>query len=440
MQRLISRANHRLERYLPEQRLFLRSEQVTRFLRLTPLSQALGLAMVTVVAGWTILATAIVIIEHISSGGTRDQALRAQTAYEARLDSLSRERDAATEALDAAQKRFAVALEQISTMQSALLASEERRRELETGIGVIQSTLREAMVERDSARAEAARLTTAMAGDTGSAATPQGRAEDMADTLSVMTAALGETAAERDTEARAAAAARAEADEILLEKRLMEERTDEIFTRLEEAVTVSMEPLDKMFSAAGLDPDEILSQVRRGYSGQGGPLMPISFSTKGDATAMPEYARAATILDGLDRMNMYRIATEKSPFAMPINTGHRFTSGFGARWGRLHAGIDLAGSYGSPVSATADGTVVFAGWMNGYGRLVRIRHAFGLETRYGHLSQIRVSVGQKVSRGDRIGDMGNSGRSTGTHLHYEIRVGGSPVNPMTFIKAANNVF
>ena len=90
--------------------------------------------------------------------------------------------------------------------------------------------------------------------------------------------------------------------------------------------------------------------------------------------------------------------------------------------------------------ATADGVVIEAGWSSGYGRLIKIQHAFGIETRYAHLSQIRVEVGQKVSRGDLIGDMGNSGRSTGTHLHYEVHVGGRPVNPMTFIKAASNVF
>ena len=72
--------------------------------------------------------------------------------------------------------------------------------------------------------------------------------------------------------------------------------------------------------------------------------------------------------------------------------------------------------------------------------MVEIRHGFGLVTRYGHMSKVRAKVGQNVSRGDRIGDMGNTGRSTGTHLHYEVRVNGSAVNPMTFIKAANNVF
>jgi murein DD-endopeptidase MepM/ murein hydrolase activator NlpD len=199
-----------------------------------------------------------------------------------------------------------------------------------------------------------------------------------------------------------------------------------------------------MFSAAGLDPDELIDQVRSGYSGIGGPgaLLPAGISTKGadPAATDPSAARAQAILDGFDRLNMYRIAAEKAPFALPLKSAFRFTSGFGRRWGRLHAGTDFAGAYGSPIYATADGVVVHAGWESGYGRLVEIRHDFGLRTRYAHLSDIDVKVGQRVSRGDHIGDMGNSGNSTGTHLHYEVRVGDTPVNPMTYIKAANNVF
>ncbi|TDA81943.1 M23 family metallopeptidase, partial [Halomonas marinisediminis] len=84
---------------------------------------------------------------------------------------------------------------------------------------------------------------------------------------------------------------------------------------------------------------------------------------------------------------------------------------------RLHAGMDWAGAYGTPIYASADGVVTHAGWQSGYGRLVKIEHAFGIETRFAHLSKMTVEVGQRVSRGDLIGGMGNSGRSTGTHLH-----------------------
>ncbi len=142
----------------------------------------------------------------------------------------------------------------------------------------------------------------------------------------------------------------------------------------------------------------------------------------------------------------FRIAAFKLPFSMPVKDKFRWTSGFGYRndpkgaGTRMHEGTDMAGASGTAIYATADGTVTHAGWESGYGQLVEIRHDFGIITRYAHLSKVRAEVGQRVSRGDRIGDMGNTGRSTGTHLHYEVHLGGTPVDPMTFIKAAKNVF
>lgn len=438
-----SRIGAALEHRLPEQRLFLKSDSTTRFIRLRPATQAIALAGSALCLGWMIIATAILMMDQIGAGNAREEVRRQQASFESRLDAMAAERDMrATESL-AAQERFSVALGQISTMQSALLASEERRRELETGIGVIQATLRRTMGERDEARRLASDMSAAMASAPDPLPEGVASAEDMVETLRFVTAALGETAGERDKLAGAAQGARAEAADIAYEMRLLEERHDEIFTQLEEAVTVSMEPLDKMFAAAGMDPDDLIETVRRGYSGQGGPMMPLLpplAPGRDGAGAARDAARANGILEGLDRMNLYRIAVEKAPFAMPLKSSFRFTSGFGRRWGRMHEGTDLAGAYGSPIHATADGTVTHAGWESGYGNLVTIRHEFGLETRYGHLSKVRVEVGQKISRGDRIGDMGNTGRSTGTHLHYEVRVNGKAVNPMTYIKAASNVF
>jgi murein DD-endopeptidase MepM/ murein hydrolase activator NlpD len=427
-----------LERRIPEQRLFLRSDSETRFIRLRPVTQAVAMAGFSLLLAWTIVATAILLMDSIGSGSAREQARREQANYEARLDALSVERDQRAQEAVAAQERFALAMRQVSAMQSALLASEERRKELETGIGVIQATLRRTMGERDQALARVTELAAVASEGPQTAASAAPSGADVADTLGVLTAALGRTAAERDAMAELADAAKSEADEVAYEKRLLEERHDEIFASLEEAVTISMAPLDKMFSSAGLDPDDLIEQVRRGYSGQGGPLGPLVPPVAAGSDDSAE--RAGRILEGLDRMNLYRLAVEKAPFAMPLKTSFRYTSGFGRRWGRAHEGIDMAGALGSPVYATAEGTVVHAGWESGYGNMVEIRHEFGLATRYGHLSKVRVEVGQRVSRGDRIGDMGNTGRSTGTHLHYEVRTGGTAVNPMTFIKAANNVF
>ncbi|MCB2120134.1 MAG: peptidoglycan DD-metalloendopeptidase family protein [Rhodobacteraceae bacterium] len=437
--RLSNRVHAYLERRLPEQRLFLKSDTETRFIRLKPATQAAVLAGIALLLAWTIVSTSIVVMDSIGAGGSREQALREQAMYEMRLDEMSRERDLRATEAAAAQERFALALSQVSEMQVALLNSEERRKELETGIGVIQATLKHTMKERDAARAEASQL--ADAGSVGD--TPQGPViEDVAGTVEFLTDALDRTADERDLMAVAANDAQEANREAAYSMRLLEERHDEIFARLEDAVTVSMEPLDKMFSAAGMDPDDLIDTIRQGYSGQGGPMGPLLAPLPADETdpgAIADHARASSILDGLDRMNMYRIAAGKLPFAMPLKTSFRYTSPFGRRWGRMHEGVDLAGAHGSPIYATADGVVVHAGPENGYGQLVSIRHDFGLETRYGHLSAINVTVGQKVSRGDKIGAMGNTGRSTGTHLHYEVRVNGAAKNPMIYIKAGKNV-
>lgn len=440
--RFAYRINTTLGRYFPEQRLFLKSDTETRFIRLRPVTQAVAVGVGGLLLGWTILATAILLMDSISAGTSREQVQRQQALYEERLNMLSADRDLRADEASRAQDRFTLALAQVSTMQSRLLASEDRRRELETGIDVIQNTLRRTIKERETARSEVLALSLAP----GKGRSDAGRMRDAEATLDYMSAALGDTATQRDAMEGAVKKATDRTALVMQEKTDLEARNDKIFSQLEEAITVSVEPLEKMFRDAKLSPEDLLDAVRSGYNGQGGPLTPINLSTRGNAGPSVEELRANAILKGLDEINLYRLAAFKAPFAMPVHDAFRWTSGFGYRndpkggGNRMHEGTDLAGAYGTSIYATADGVVTEAGWSNGYGRLVKIQHAFGLETRYGHLSQVRVEVGQKVSRGDRIGDMGNSGRSTGTHLHYEIRVNGTAINPMTFIKAATNVF
>jgi murein DD-endopeptidase MepM/ murein hydrolase activator NlpD len=111
------------------------------------------------------------------------------------------------------------------------------------------------------------------------------------------------------------------------------------------------------------------------------------------------------------------------------------TSPFGYRWGKLHKGVDIGAAYGSPIVAAADGVVTYAGPRNGYGRLVTIRHADGTETAYGHMSRIATHVGAVVHAGELIAYVGTEGHSTGPHLHFEVHVGGVPINPIPFLRA-----
>lgn len=104
---------------------------------------------------------------------------------------------------------------------------------------------------------------------------------------------------------------------------------------------------------------------------------------------------------------------------------------------RMHQGIDIRGPLGTPVYATADGVVTRSEWANGYGNLVEINHGNGLETRYGHLSRLIAQPNERVRRGQLIGLMGSTGRSTGSHLHYEVRIAGNAVNPLPYIEGTN---
>jgi murein DD-endopeptidase MepM/ murein hydrolase activator NlpD len=128
------------------------------------------------------------------------------------------------------------------------------------------------------------------------------------------------------------------------------------------------------------------------------------------------------------------VGNAKQDLLQPV-ANRRVTSGYGARWDplgagwRTHSGIDLAAAYGSPVVASGNGTVAVAGWQGGYGLLVQLDHGGGLETRYGHLSRLSVQPGQQVRKGEVVGFVGSTGRSTGPHLHYEIRENGRAIDP-----------
>lgn len=119
-------------------------------------------------------------------------------------------------------------------------------------------------------------------------------------------------------------------------------------------------------------------------------------------------------------------------FMYPINT--RITSHFGPRWGRVHEGTDFAAPMGSPIRAASSGRVVFSGWANGYGKVVIIEHQKGLRTLYAHNSQLIVRKGESVGKGEVISRSGNTGNSTGPHLHFEVQVNGRPENPLNYIK------
>jgi murein DD-endopeptidase MepM/ murein hydrolase activator NlpD len=191
--------------------------------------------------------------------------------------------------------------------------------------------------------------------------------------------------------------------------------------------------LAAMIAGDEIDPAVLRRITSSSAEGVGGPLEPVGGS---DAT----FKQLFTSWKKLDNISQGAIAV---PSEKPVKTA-AFTSGYGVRSdpfrgaAAMHAGIDLAGPVGTPIYATADGIVVESGYNSGgYGNLVKLNHGRGIETRYGHLSTILVSPGQRVTRGQQIGRMGSTGRSTGSHLHYEVRIDGRAVNPIPFMKSTD---
>lgn len=144
------------------------------------------------------------------------------------------------------------------------------------------------------------------------------------------------------------------------------------------------------------------------------------------------------------KVEQLETALSSLPSVHPVKNVN-YTSSYGVRYdpftGRtaMHAGLDLAGPRGAPIYATADGVVHRAGWGGAYGNMVDLGHGKGIATRYGHMSRVLVRAGDRVKKGEVIGRMGSTGRSTGTHLHYEVRVDGRAVNPTPYLRAANLV-
>lgn len=174
--------------------------------------------------------------------------------------------------------------------------------------------------------------------------------------------------------------------------------------------------------------------------GQGGPFMPASTSS-----VLKE--KETELYFNLRKLAALHDVVTALPYALPMaeNDYIRQTSGFGTRVDPFrgvlgyHAGVDLAGESGTKVLASSSGRVEFAGWKTAYGNMVELKHDYGFSTRYGHMSRISVRPGQMVKKGQVIGIQGSTGRSTGEHVHYEVRYDDKPLNPNNFLKAGDDV-
>jgi len=188
----------------------------------------------------------------------------------------------------------------------------------------------------------------------------------------------------------------------------------------------------------GLNPAMLLAAQNNGEA-EGGPLLRLA--TESDGGLDPRFARLGA---SLARMSALDAGLTRVPQVLPARMDY-ISSGFGYRAdpfthaGAFHPGLDFRGPTGAPIYAAAPGTVSFAGQRSGYGNCVEVTHGPGLVTRYAHMSAFRARVGQQVVAGQQIGAIGSTGRSTGPHLHFEVRINDRPVNPRPFLEVRLHV-
>lgn len=226
---------------------------------------------------------------------------------------------------------------------------------------------------------------------------------------------------------------------------------EEVLKRVTARTKTNIVEVAQVIEKTGLDPKKLLARFQKNKKRQqrtlrfarGGPFIELASAKL--PSADPLVTRVAKLDMSMDKWQDLQQILRMLPLASPVDS-YAATSGFGKRrdpirrmWS-MHSGFDMANKIGTPILAAAPGKVVYAGWRGGNGRMIEIDHGLGITTRYLHLSEILVEEGDQIGFRHKIGLMGSSGRSTGSHLHYEVRIEGKAVNPRRFLKAGKFVF
>lgn len=381
-----------------------------------------GSALAAMAIGY-LLATSYLVLRDDLIGATTARQARMQQAYEDRISALRAQVDRIT-------SRQLLDQQLMETKVGELL---ERQTQLSLRHGRLGPLL-----ERGESE-----VGTPPAAGTAASAKPEKRADvtdAQAQSYSVASVGAGDTrpfslwSTRSDPLPSDTAANRADKLFVSISESLKAIESQQLtrITTLADNAYRNADAISQALEAAGLPVDSDF-----GKSDTGGPLIPLDSSMTFDS----KVRELDEALDALDRL---KTEARRLPLANPA-PGRSVTSPFGVRTdpllgtAALHSGMDFRTPTGMPAKVTAPGVVVKAGWNGGYGRMVEVDHGNGFATRYGHLSKINVTVGRRLNAGDVIGKTGSSGRSTGPHLHYEIRHNGEAIDPLRFLRVAKKV-
>jgi len=407
MSQLGSRARAFFDRIFPERQIYHRSGGTVRYVSLSPGKQALLALGAVGLAGWCVYATANTLLEGPQATASNAEVERERAKYDRWLNE-SRAQAAASQALlEERTRQFDRATQDFETRHEVL------RSLLEYAGGNTMQLAATRPIERDGARI-------IMAASIDEAEPRQSRAVT-SEPYQVTTVGF-----------------RARTENL-------ERDQEQTLSELEDQVVEQSETVRGVLRLTGVSMASLTGA--EGDEPAGGPLVPQDFvAYLRDSGLNPAFAeRVAQVAARVTESRRLGDIANSTPLAPPVAVDYRETSGYGQRidpfTGRaaFHTGLDMAAFERAPVVATSPGTVVFAGNRSGYGNTVEIDHGHGFKTRYGHLRDIQVQRGDHVAIGQRVGSMGSTGRSTATHLHYEVWFRGRSVDPINFLRAGRHV-
>ncbi|CDX28650.1 Peptidase M23 [Mesorhizobium sp. SOD10] len=405
----------------PHTVIIARGNQIRHFTIRPWLAAFIGSALAAIAIGY-LLATSYLVLRDDLIGATTARQARMQQAYEDRISALRAQVDRIT-------SRQLLDQQLMETKVSELLARQTQLSERHGRLGPI--------LER--AENEVGDAAGAVAPKPGEHAEVTGSLSQ-APTYSVASLSAGDTrpfslwSTRSDPLEGETAADRADKLFVSINASLKAIESQQLsrITTLADNAYKNADAIAQALEAAGLPVDSEFDK-----SDVGGPLVPLDPSMAFDS-------KVKELDEALDALDQVKKEARKLPLANPA-PGHTVTSPFGVRTdpilgsAALHTGMDFRAPIGMPAKVTAAGIVTRAGWAGGYGRMVEVDHGNGFATRYGHLSEIDVTVGQKLAAGDVIGKTGSSGRSTGPHLHYEVRHNGEAIDPLRFLTVGKKV-
>ncbi len=423
-----------LSRFFKERQIYHRSDGVVHFISMSSKTQIALAVIIGAALLWVAYASVNVVFkEQIIVAKDRDSRIM-ETTYSKRLHDAQRAYDDVSELNQILKQNFDETLTDISARHQLLQNMVERKASIDQGLDALAKGLSEAGGPNGQRPSNGNRV---MIDVTPGEPTP--RQSRMSAARKLGADQVQDRAAQQTGPASQAINEMNKAAADLYTEQMM------LIAKLEEKANLEREELTLLLASAGVPMESLVTpaKISNTMLAQGGPFIDLAGGGEAASHFYQHANRAAVAVDELAALNK---ALQNVPLSSPLTVTRRFTSGFGIRRDPIngkysrHNGIDFAAPWASPVTATADGVVRFAGTRSGFGRVVEINHGNGFITRYAHMSRISVKRGQTVSLHDKVGELGSSGRSTGPHVHYEVLYKGKPLNPRRFIEAGRYVF